>query len=43
MPLPDTVRVKLSSDESGTISITPVVVRDMPVGELIGLLVGIAG
>ena len=43
MPLPDTVRVRLSSDEGGTISITPVVVRDLPVGELIGLLVGVAG
>ena len=35
MSLPDTVRVKLSSEAAEYVSITPVVVREMPVRELI--------
>ena len=43
MPLPDTIRVKLSSEEAGFISITSVVVRDIPTRELIELMLGITG
>lgn len=43
MPLPKSIRVKLSSEEAGSISITPVVVRDMPFRELIELMLGIVG
>jgi hypothetical protein len=43
MQLPDTVRVKLSSEDAGAISITPVVVRDMPFRELMDFLVASAG
>jgi hypothetical protein len=43
MALPPTVRVKLSSEAAGSISITPVVVRDMPVGELVEYMLGVTG
>jgi hypothetical protein len=43
MPLPDTVRVKLSSEVAESISITPVVVRDIPIRELIEHMMGITG
>src|SRR2546430_12807912 len=43
MPLPETVRVKLSSEAAESISITPVVVRDIPVRELIEHMLGITG
>ena len=43
MPLPDTVRVKLSSEAAASISITPVVAREIPIRELIEYMVGIAG
>jgi hypothetical protein len=43
MTLPETVRVKLSSEEAGTVSITPVVVRDMSLRELIEMMLGITG
>jgi len=43
MPLPDTVRVKLSSEVAESISITPVVVRDIPIHELIEHMLGITG
>ncbi len=43
MPLPDTVRVKLSSEDAGAISISQVVVRDMPLRELVGLMLGLTG
>ena len=43
MPLPDTVRVKLSSEAAEYISITPVVVREMPVRELIEQMLGVTG
>ncbi|HSW49129.1 MAG TPA: hypothetical protein VLH09_03095 [Bryobacteraceae bacterium] len=36
--MPGTVRVKLSSEEAAAVSITPVVVREMPVRDLIGLM-----
>lgn len=41
--LPETIRVKISSEEAGTISLTPVVVRDMPVRELIETMLGATG
>ena len=43
MPLPSAVRVKLSSEVAESISITPVVVRDIPVRELIEHMIGITG
>ncbi len=41
--LPGTIRVKLSSEEAGAVSITPVVSQEMPVRELIELMLDIAG
>lgn len=43
MSLPETIRVKLSTEAAGAISLTEVVVRDMPVRELIELMLGITG
>src|SRR5215469_5362738 len=43
MALPHTVRVKLSSEAAGAISITPVVVQEMPVRELVEHLLGLVG
>lgn len=43
MPLPETVRVKLSSEAAGAISVTPVVVQDLPLRELIEHMLGVAG
>ena len=43
MPLPQTVRVKLSSEAAGAITITPVLLQELPVGELIGHVLGLAG
>jgi hypothetical protein len=43
MSLPESIRVKLSSEAAGSISITPVVVRDMPLRELIGYMLGVTG
>src|SRR5689334_9069219 len=43
MSLPDTVRVKLSSEDAGAISLTQVVVRDMPVRELVEYMLGVTG
>jgi hypothetical protein len=43
MPLPSSVRVKLSSEVAETISLTPVVVRDIPMRELIEHMLGITG
>src|SRR6266478_3803127 len=40
MPLPDTIRVKLSSEAAEYVSITPVVVQEMPVRDLVELLRG---
>ena len=41
--LPGTVRVKLSSEEAGAVSLTAVVVREMPTRDLIGLMLDYAG
>ena len=43
MALPGTIRVKISSEEAGSISLTPVVVREMPVRELVEAMLGATG
>src|SRR5215472_10999134 len=43
MSLPDRVRVKLSSEAAEGISLTPVVVREMPVRELVEYMLGVTG
>src|SRR5579885_682692 len=43
MSLPETVRVKLSSEAAEAISITPVVVREIPIRELVEYMLGLTG
>ena len=43
MALPERVRVKLSSEAAGAISLTPVVVQEIAVRELIEHMLGVAG
>jgi hypothetical protein len=43
MALPPTLRVKLSSEAAGSISITQVVVQEMPVAELVEHMLGVTG
>jgi hypothetical protein len=43
MALPQTIRVKLSSEAAESISLTPVVVQDLAVAELIEHMLGITG
>jgi hypothetical protein len=43
MALPSTVRVKLSSETAEAISLTPVVVQDLAIRELIEHMLGVAG
>jgi len=43
MALPQTVRVKLSSEVAEAISLTPVVVQDLPIRELLEHLLTVAG
>lgn len=43
MPLPERIRVKLSSEEGGAISLTRVVVQDLPLAELLDVLLAISG
>jgi hypothetical protein len=43
MSLPDRIRVKLSSEVAESIAITPVVVSDIPVRELIEHMLGVTG
>jgi hypothetical protein len=43
MGLPQTVRVKLSSEVAEAISITPVVVQEIPIRELIEHMLGVTG
>jgi hypothetical protein len=43
MALPPTVRVKLSSEAAESISITPVVVQEMPVRELVEYMLAVTG
>lgn len=42
MQLPETIRVKLSSEEASAISITPVVVQELSMRELIEQVLGVA-
>jgi hypothetical protein len=43
MALPQTIRVKLSSEAAESIALTPVVAQDLPVRELIEHMLGITG
>jgi len=43
MPLPPTVRVKLSSEAAGAISLTPVVSQELPIRDLIEHILGVTG
>jgi hypothetical protein len=43
MPLPEAIRVKLSSEAAEYVSLTPVVVREMPTRELVELMLGLTG
>ncbi|HEV3330206.1 MAG TPA: hypothetical protein VG096_04450 [Bryobacteraceae bacterium] len=43
MQLPETVRVKLSSEEAGALSITPVVVQELSMRDLLELVLGATG
>jgi hypothetical protein len=43
MALPETIRVKLSSEAAEAIALTPVVVRELPVRELIEYMLGLTG
>lgn len=43
MALPPTVRVKLSSEAAEAISLTPVVVQELPIRELIEHMLGVTG
>ena len=43
MSLPERVRVKLSSEAAESISLTPVVVREIPIRELVEYMLGVTG
>ena len=43
MALPATVRVKLSSEAAESISLTPVVVQELPIRELVEHMLGVTG
>lgn len=43
MALPEVIRVKLSTEAAESISLTPVVVQEMPVRELVEYLLGVTG
>jgi hypothetical protein len=43
MALPPTVRVKLSSEAAESISLTPVVVQELPLRELVEYMLGVTG
>lgn len=43
MALPSTIRVKLSPEEAQAISIAPVVVREMPLRDLVALMLDLTG
>ncbi len=43
MPLPATIRVKLSTEQVGDISITPVLVQEIPLAELIQWMLPLTG
>lgn len=44
MPLPETIRVKLSSESAGSIAVTPVVVvQEMPLRDIVELMLALTG
>jgi hypothetical protein len=43
MPLPEKVRVKLSSEVAESIAITPVVIQEIPIRELVEHMLGVTG
>ena len=43
MALPPTVRVKLSSEAADSIALTPVVVQELPIRELVEYMLGVTG
>src|SRR5580692_5308331 len=43
MALPHTIRVKLSSEAAESISLTPVVVQELPVRDLVEHMLGVTG
>ncbi len=43
MPLPERIQTKISSEAAGYVSITPVVVQEMPASELIGHILRVTG
>jgi hypothetical protein len=43
MPLPATVRVKLSSEAAGAISLTPVILQDLSMRDLLEQILGVTG
>ncbi len=43
MALPETVRVKLSSEAAESIALTPVVVQELPIRDLVEYMLGVAG
>ena len=43
MALPPTIRVKLSSEAAGSISLTPVVAQELPLRDLIEYMLGVTG
>lgn len=43
MPLPGTIRVKLSSEAAEYVSLTPVVVQEMPIHDLVEHMLGVTG
>src|SRR6185369_15429590 len=43
MALPDRIRVKISSEAADSISITPVIAREMPLRELVEYMLGVTG
>ena len=43
MPLPHTVKVKLSSEAAEAISLTPVLLQELPLRELVEHMLGVAG
>lgn len=43
MPHPETVRVRLSPEDAGAITLAPVVAQDLPLAELIEIVVRVAG
>lgn len=43
MPLPEMIRVKLSSESAGYMALTPVLAKEMPLRELVEVMLGVTG